>query len=115
MDKKLNPRILADRLKQLGIDDKGKRILKAYILKQQDYKCAICGKDLRNAEPRDIQLDHSHKPPFEIRGVLCQFCNKYMLTKTNEHRPELFLNAYNYLTADKAWIDDKIKNITDEK
>jgi len=109
---KLNPRKLDDRLKQLGLTRENKKQLKKIILKRQKYKCKICGKDLKNADPHDIQLDHSHKPPYEIRGILCYKCNKYILTKMNEGHPEYFLNAYKYLKEDKSWIEiiiDKLR------
>jgi DNA-directed RNA polymerase subunit RPC12/RpoP len=106
---KLNPRNLDDRLVQLRLDAKGKKLLKHALLVKQGYKCPICGKDLKNASPKDIQLDHSHKPPFEIRGVLCSFCNRYIITKMNEGRPELFSNAYKYLTEDKKYIEKLIE------
>lgn len=107
--KKLNPRKLDDRLKQLGIDYEAKKKLKATILKHQGYKCAICKKDLRNENPVNIHLDHSHKPPFEIRGILCSFCNRYIITSINEARPYLFKNAYTYLTSDKEWLEKLIE------
>ena len=53
------------------------------VLKQQDFKCAICGKDLRGVD--GISLDHQHKLNKSqelgddgaglIRGVLCRECN----------------------------------------
>ena len=65
-------------------------------------------------ELRDIHLDHSHKPPFEIRGVLCSFCNRYILTQMNEGRPELFKNAYTYLTSNKIWIEKLLETVKSE-
>lgn len=114
MAKKLNPRVLNDRLEQLGIDYFGKRKLKNAILRRQNGLCPICKKDLtlKDVSPQNIQLDHSHKPPFEIRGVLCSYCNQFMLTKMNEAHPDWFYNTYKYLTQDKGWIEkliDKFK------
>lgn len=107
--KKLNPRKLEDRLKQLHIDASGKKQLKLALLKKQHYRCAICGKDLKNADPIDIQLDHSHKPPFEIRGILCSYCNQFFLTKMNEAHPDYFYNAYKYLIKNRDYVEKLIE------
>lgn len=109
--KKLNPRVLDDRLQQLGIDKDGKKLLKRAILRRQKGKCPICQKNLTTGDisPQNIQLDHSHKPPFEIRGVLCSYCNKYMITKMNEHHPDWFYRTYLYLSDDKSWIEKLVE------
>ena len=59
--------------------------LREKILENQGFKCAICGKDIRN-DP-GIALDHQHKLNKNqtlgtdgaglIRGVLCRDCNAY--------------------------------------
>lgn len=67
-------------LKQLKTSDI--KSLRTEILKEQNYKCAICGKKLT---VEDSVLDHSHKYSKSdiigqdgrglIRGVLCNACN----------------------------------------
>jgi 5-methylcytosine-specific restriction endonuclease McrA len=57
--------------------------VRTLLLEKQDYKCAICGRDLRNEDL--IALDHQHKNKKAdpngvngdglIRGVLCSNCN----------------------------------------
>jgi hypothetical protein len=42
------------------------------MLESQDYKCAICHKDL--VPGTKTHIDHSHTP-FRIRGILCNKCN----------------------------------------
>lgn len=59
------------------------KMVREDILKHQDFKCAICGKDLRGVD--GISLDHQHKLNKRqelgddgaglIRGVLCRECN----------------------------------------
>lgn len=53
------------------------------ILKDQEYKCAIC--QVRQAnEGRKFALDHCHKTN-KVRGILCQPCNTAIgLLKENE-------------------------------
>lgn len=54
------------------------------LLKLQDYKCAICGKDLSNEQTNNQHVDHQHLYKSDelgycgnglIRGVLCRDCN----------------------------------------
>lgn len=40
----------------------------------QDYSCAICGKDEDNNDGRILAVDHDHITG-RIRGLLCQKCN----------------------------------------
>lgn len=47
------------------------------LLKKQNNKCAICGKDQKN-EKRLFSIDHNHKTR-KIRGILCTFCNHRLL------------------------------------
>ncbi len=82
MDKKQLEEILNSnnlyQLKSTEIKD-----LRDLLLEKQNYKCAICGKDLRNEDL--IALDHQHKNKKTdpngvngdglIRGVLCSACN----------------------------------------
>lgn len=48
--------------------------LTAAILKQQNYKCAICGGSLNATATKRPALDHDHQTGF-VRGVLCINCN----------------------------------------
>lgn len=54
------------------------------LLKLQDYKCAICQKDLSNEQTNNQHVDHQHLYKSDelgfcgnglIRGVLCRDCN----------------------------------------
>lgn len=54
------------------------------LLKLQDFKCAICGKDLTNEQTSNQHVDHQHLYKSDelgfcgnglIRGVLCRDCN----------------------------------------
>lgn len=57
--------------------------LREEILKEQNYRCAICGKEVQNSD--GVSLDHQHKLNKTqkigddgaglIRGVLCRECN----------------------------------------
>ena len=53
--------------------------LKEYkaLLKNQKYKCAICGKKQKDCK-QALDVDHSHKDG-KVRGLLCRFCNSKLL------------------------------------
>jgi DNA-directed RNA polymerase subunit RPC12/RpoP len=42
------------------------------IIKQQNYKCAICGNELDMA--KNTHIDHDHETG-KVRGILCHCCN----------------------------------------
>ena len=58
------------------------------ILKEQNYKCAICGK-LQVDCKKALSVDHSHKTNY-IRGLLCNYCNALLLKhlRDNKNRAE---------------------------
>lgn len=48
------------------------------MLKEQDYKCAICGcsyTEYKNKRNMEFCIDHNHKTNI-IRGLLCDGCNR---------------------------------------
>lgn len=46
------------------------------MLQEQDYKCLICGKEHDPDAPRgSLSVDHVHGTG-EIRGLLCDLCNR---------------------------------------
>lgn len=67
------------------------------LLQAQDGRCAIC-----EAKPRKKRLavDHDHATGL-VRGLLCTNCNHRLLGR-RDRKPELFLNAYWYLTSPPA-------------
>ena len=71
-------------------------------LKQQDYKCAICNKDvtenLRNKVITALSLDHDHKTN-KIRDLLCFNCNAGLGQFKDSF--ELLFKAYEYLKKHK--------------
>lgn len=64
------------------------------VLTFQDYKCAICGDDLRSRPSKQTHADHCHdtKTP---RGVLCTQCNTGMGLLRDD--PERLQKAIDYL------------------
>lgn len=76
---------------------------KESMLKKQNYKCAICGKELfLFGEPKDknkiAHVDHNHDTG-KVRGLLCDSCNRGIgLLKDN---PEYLLKAASYLKKNK--------------
>lgn len=50
-------------------------IVRAKLLKQQDFKCVICGCSLKGKVRGGACLDHDHDTGV-VRGVLCRVCNQ---------------------------------------
>jgi hypothetical protein len=45
-----------------------------FILKKQNYKCAICNDLLNISKKKAFNVDHSHTS-LAVRGILCHNCN----------------------------------------
>lgn len=58
----------------LFLKPKDKGSLRQHLLIKQDYRCAVCNKDLSEEKNTNRHVDHSHKTKF-VRGVLCATCN----------------------------------------
>lgn len=106
--------------------------VRTLLLEKQNYKCALCGKDLRNEDL--IALDHQHKNKKAdpngvngdglIRGVLCSACNcsegkifnstkRYQGAKTIEDRIrflELLIKYYSKKPYNLIHPNEKIKD-----
>lgn len=65
------------------------------MLKQQNYKCAICGAETANRNVNySFCVDHNHTTG-EVRGLLCSNCNRALgLLQDN---PEILRKAAKYL------------------
>lgn len=71
------------------------------MLREQNYKCAICGQEifLQCSSPKLIaNVDHDHKTG-KVRGLLCQGCNTG-LGKFRDNT-EYLLSAVSYLKKNK--------------
>mgnify|MGYP003939491259 CR=1 FL=1 len=66
---------------------------KIRLLELQNYKCAICGKDLKT-RGNDTNIDHNHDTG-DVRGILCTRCNT-LLGWANESI-EILMRAVYYL------------------
>lgn len=49
-------------------------VIRAKLLKQQQFKCAVCGCSLKGKVRGGATLDHDHETGV-VRGVLCKVCN----------------------------------------
>lgn len=47
---------------------------KLKLLKQQEYRCGLCGIDMSKMQTKNLCLDHDHKHG-HVRSVLCRNCN----------------------------------------
>lgn len=70
---------------------------RAEFFKKQDGKCGICGKP-QTAFKKRLNLDHNHKT-LQIRGLLCYYCNKFVVGR---HTYDSASKLLNYLSIEKA-------------
>ena len=79
--------------------------LKKYneLLVKQKYCCGVCEKH-QDDEKKSLHVDHNHETG-EIRGLLCNFCNRQVIGKHKD--PELFLKAAKYLSKGTGLIVPK--------
>ena len=80
--------------------------LKQYneMLKDQDYKCAICLKP-HTKEAKGLQVDHCHVTG-RVRGLLCCYCNRKVVGRIGDdyHRMKGFIKYIEkQLREDKDW------------
>lgn len=67
------------------------------MLREQNYKCAICGQEIflfGSSQKLIAHVDHDHKTG-KVRGLLCKECNSG-LGKFRDN-PEYLLSALSYL------------------
>lgn len=71
------------------------------VLVFQDYKCAICGDDLKSRPPKHTHADHCHETKTP-RGVLCTQCNSGMgLLKDDPQRLRKAIEYLEHPTTEK--------------
>lgn len=76
------------------------------LLKNQDYKCAVClspetSIDKRTGKLRELSVDHNHYTG-EARGLLCRSCNTALGSlKENE---DIIYSLLNYIKSKKMSI-----------
>jgi hypothetical protein len=64
-----------------------------------DGNCWICKKKPKKSV---LNVDHDHKTG-QVRGLLCFFCNKYMIGRRRQEHAYLFVNAAEYLRNITDW------------
>ena len=76
---------------------KDKNLLRAILLLEQDFKCKVCGKDLKEEKNSNRHMDHDHKGKL-VRGILCATCNM-VLGKIERagYKQDWLLKLANYL------------------
>jgi hypothetical protein len=93
-------------LSKYGIDTK----VYAVMLKHGAGKCWICK---RAPKPgKNLNVDHEHLTKLQkkagvkfgkVRGLLCFFCNKYLVGRRKAQHAYMFENAAAYLRSEKDW------------
>ena len=77
------------------------------MLKVHDGACWICRK--KPLPGKALNVDHEHgvkKIPGsggKVRGLLCWFCNRYMVGRRKTEHAPLFRRTADYLEATKDW------------
>ena len=69
------------------------------MLKVHEGKCWICD---RLPKDKPLNVDHDHKTD-QVRGLLCFFCNKFMIGRRRREHAQLFVNAAAYLKSEYDW------------
>lgn len=69
------------------------------MLKSFSGKCWICRRPPKKSV---LNVDHDHKTG-QVRGLLCFFCNKYMIGRRRREHAHLFERAAAYLKSIKDW------------
>lgn len=73
-------------------------------------KCWICERPPKPG--KNLNVDHEHLTKAQrkaglifgrVRGLLCFFCNKYMVGRRKTQHAVLFYNAWKYLSNKKDW------------
>lgn len=86
---------------------------KKYGITEQIYfaMCALtCGKCWICARPpkeKALNVDHDHKTG-QVRGLLCYFCNKFVIGRRRREHADLFTNAAKYLSSTYDWRDHAV-------
>ena len=70
------------------------------LLEKQEHRCAVCLKHSSEHKTK-FHVDHNHKTG-EIRGLLCNFCNRRVVGRHTN--PDIFERAAAYLRQGTGWI-----------
>lgn len=70
------------------------------LLASQGGGCAICGK--KSDGKRSLAVDHNHTQPFEIRGILCSYCNHRLIGRHRDS--ELLHRMAKYVSRHTGWF-----------
>jgi len=71
----------------------------AWILYNQNFKCAICNNPFNFDDQHGIHIDHNHITN-EIRGLLCPICNRYIIGNIEIYGISIFKKSFEYLGLD---------------
>lgn len=69
------------------------------MLQKKDGRCWIC---LKKPTNKPLNVDHDHKT-MQVRGLLCFFCNKFLIGRRRKEHAALFSAAHFYLESDYDW------------
>lgn len=75
------------------------------MLKEHDGRCWIC---LKYPTNKPLNVDHDHKTG-QVRGLLCFFCNKFLVGRRRREHAHLFSSTHLYLSNPYDWRDRAIQ------
>jgi hypothetical protein len=74
----------------------------ARMLLVHDGSCWICRRPPKPG--KNLNVDHLHdKANPKVRGLLCFFCNKYLIGRRKQHHAYMYRNAAEYLESPQDW------------
>lgn len=80
------------------------------MLEHGNIKCWICARPPKPGKALNVDHEHLTKAQKKsgtmfgkVRGLLCFFCNKYMIGRRKTEHAQLFENAAKYLRSEKDW------------
>lgn len=71
----------------------------AVMLAKYNGTCWIC---TRKPKKGALNVDHDHKTG-QVRGLLCYFCNKFVIGRSRAEHAARYRIAANYLDSTKDW------------
>lgn len=72
------------------------------MLKVHAGSCWICRRPPKPG--KNLNVDHLHdKANPKVRGLLCFFCNKYLIGRRKQNHAYMYRNAADYLDSPNDW------------
>jgi len=80
------------------------------LLNEQDGTCAICAIDMTAGNSKYATVDHDHDTG-EVRGLLCQRCNRQLAGLEALFKKQILVKAMRYLAKSDSAMNTFVKDI----